>query len=148
MCQVKRKAVTLIASVRMAAITSRDPPKTRLPGRLGSYSQMAVAFSTAAIFVMWPIMSTLPRLMTCARKLQWNYVQQPDNNNSNKNQTVVVVRDDSIQGLDGREHPRLPHRLCCCYLYYPMSLCKADLMSRCHTMIQSQIDQPLFRFCA
>lgn len=145
---MKQKAVTLIASVQMAAITLRDPPKTRLPGRLGSYSQMAVAFSTAVIFVMWPIMSTLPRLMMCARQLQWNYVHQPDSNNSNKNQMVVVVRDDSIQGLDGREHPQLPHRPCCCYLYYPMSPCKADLMSRCHTMIQSQIDQPLFQFCA
>ena len=46
---------TLIARVRIAAITSREPPKTRLSSRLGSYSQMAVAFSTAAIFVMCPI---------------------------------------------------------------------------------------------
>jgi len=142
---VKRTVVTLIASVRIAAITSRDPPKTRLPGRLGSYSQMAVAFSTAAIFVMWPIMSTLPRLMTWARQLRRNYVNQPNNNN-NKNQTVIAVRDDSIQGLDGREHPRLPHRLCCYYLCYPTSPCKADLMSRCHKI--TQIDRPLFPFCA
>ena len=43
---------TLIASVRMAAITSSEPPKTRLSSRVGSYSQIAVAFSTAAILVM------------------------------------------------------------------------------------------------
>ena len=44
--------LTLIASVQMAAITSREPPKTRLSSRVGSYSQIAVAFSTAAIFVI------------------------------------------------------------------------------------------------
>jgi hypothetical protein len=43
---------TLIAMVRMTAITSREPLRTRLLGRAGSYSQIAVAFSIAANFVM------------------------------------------------------------------------------------------------
>jgi hypothetical protein len=55
---------TLIASVRIAAMTSNEPPNTRLPAREGSYSQMAVEVSTAAIFVMWPITSTFARLTT------------------------------------------------------------------------------------
>jgi hypothetical protein len=43
---------TLIARVRIAAITSSDPFRTRLSGSDGSYSQIAVAVSTAAILVM------------------------------------------------------------------------------------------------
>ena len=34
------------------------------------YFQIAAAFSTAAIFVIWDITSTFPRLTTCPRKLQ------------------------------------------------------------------------------
>jgi hypothetical protein len=61
--------LTLIARVRIAAITSREPPRTRLPGKEGSYSQIAVAFSTTAIFVMFFITSTFPRFTTCAKQL-------------------------------------------------------------------------------
>ena len=53
----------------MAAITSRDPPKTRLSSREGSYSQIAVAFSTTAIFVMCFMTSTFPRLTTWPKQL-------------------------------------------------------------------------------
>lgn len=60
---------TLIASVRIAAMTSSDPPRTRLPSSDGSYSQIAVAFSTTAIFVIFFITSTFARLMTCPRHL-------------------------------------------------------------------------------
>lgn len=60
---------TLIASVRMAAITSSDPPKTRLSSRDGSYSQMAVAFSTTAIFVICFMKSTFPRFTTWPKQL-------------------------------------------------------------------------------
>lgn len=44
--------LTLIARVLIAVITSSETPKTWLSSQVGSYSQMAVAFSTAAIFVM------------------------------------------------------------------------------------------------
>ena len=68
---------TLIARVRIAAITSSELPRTQLSSQVGSYSQMVVAFSTAAIFVIWPIMSTFPRLMTCPKQLQLKWrVQQ------------------------------------------------------------------------
>jgi len=60
---------TLIARVWMAATTSSDPPRTRLPGNSGSYSQMALAFSMMAILVMWVITVTLTRFMTCLRHL-------------------------------------------------------------------------------
>src|SRR5271168_5614119 len=59
---------TLIASVRIAAMTSSDPPNTRLPSSDGSYSQIAVALTTA-IFVMCFITSTFARLTTCPRHL-------------------------------------------------------------------------------
>jgi len=62
--------LTLIARVRMAAITSSEPPRTRLSCREGSYSQMAVAFSTTAIFVIRSITSTFPRFTTWPRQLR------------------------------------------------------------------------------
>lgn len=43
---------TLIATVRIAAMTSSDPPSTLLPGSEGSYSHIAVVVSIAAILVM------------------------------------------------------------------------------------------------
>ena len=64
--------LTLIARVQIAAITSGEPPRTQLSSWVGSYSQMAVAFLTAAIFVMCPITSMFPRLMTCPRQLKVN----------------------------------------------------------------------------
>ena len=60
---------TFIASVRIAAITSRDPPSTRLFGNSGSYSQIALVFSMTAIFVMCPITATFARFTTCSRHL-------------------------------------------------------------------------------
>src|SRR5260370_32311929 len=67
--ETKKRKDTLIAMVHTAAITSNDPPSTRLPYKSGSYSQMAVAFSTAAILVRWPITSTLATLPMCSRHL-------------------------------------------------------------------------------
>lgn len=61
---------TFTARVRIAAITSRDPPRIRLSGKSGSYSQIADVVSTAAIFVMCPITSIFPRLTTCPRHLE------------------------------------------------------------------------------
>jgi hypothetical protein len=43
---------TFVANVRIAAITSRLPLSTRLSTSIGSYSQMALLVSMAAIFVM------------------------------------------------------------------------------------------------
>ena len=63
--------VTLIARVHIAAITSREPPKTWLSSQVGSYSQMVVAFLTAAIFVMCPITLSFLRLMTWPKQLVW-----------------------------------------------------------------------------
>jgi hypothetical protein len=65
--------LTLIARVRRAVMTSSDPPSTRLSGMVGSYSQMAVAFSTTAVLVIRPITSTFPRLTTCARQLKEDF---------------------------------------------------------------------------
>jgi len=62
--------LTLIARVQIAAITSSDPPRTRLSSREGSYSQIAVAFSTTAIFVICSITSMFPRFMTWPRQLR------------------------------------------------------------------------------
>ena len=64
---------TLTAIVRMAAITSNDPSRMRLLGRDGSYSHMALAFSTAAIFVMRPITATLAMLTTWPKQLKMDY---------------------------------------------------------------------------
>jgi len=64
------KGQTLIASVRIAATTSSEPLSIWLLGREGSYSQMAVVVSTAAIFVMRSITATFARLMTWPRHLQ------------------------------------------------------------------------------
>jgi hypothetical protein len=69
--QWHKKRRTLIASVRIAAITSKEPFSTRLSGSDGSYSQMAVVISTAAIFVMWSITSMFARLTTWPRQLEW-----------------------------------------------------------------------------
>jgi len=73
------QSLTLIANIQMAAITSRDPLKTRLSHRVGSYSQIAVAFSMAAILVMWDMTSTFPRLTMCPKQLQ-GIVKQVRNN--------------------------------------------------------------------
>lgn len=61
-----KNMTNLIATVRIAAITSSDPPSTRLFGKEGSYShwQIAVVVSIAAIFVMWAITATLAMLTT------------------------------------------------------------------------------------
>jgi len=66
----------------MAAITSSELPRTRLLERVGLYSQIAVKFLTAAIFMMWDITSMFPRFITCPKQLQedssegGNYEQQ------------------------------------------------------------------------
>ena len=66
---MKREIHTLMARVQMVAMTSKDPPRTWFTGNLGSYSHMAVVVSTAAILVMWDIMSMLVRFTTCPRHL-------------------------------------------------------------------------------
>ena len=73
---------TLIARVRIVAITSSEPPRTRLSSRVGSYSQMAVAFLTATIFVICPITSMFPRLMTYPKHLlsKWKLERKRSNN--------------------------------------------------------------------
>lgn len=60
---------TFMASVRIAAITSRDPPKTWLSSRDGSYSQIEVEFSRTAIFVICFMTATFPRLTTWPKQL-------------------------------------------------------------------------------
>ena len=62
--------LTLTTSVLSAATTSRDPPSTRLPGKSGSYSQIAFVFSTTAILVMFAITATFARFTTCSRHLR------------------------------------------------------------------------------
>ena len=49
---------TLIAKVRTAAITSRSPLRTRLSGKVGSKSHIALVVCTAAILVIWAITAT------------------------------------------------------------------------------------------
>ena len=62
----------------MAATTSSDHPRTRLPGNSGSYSQMALASSMMAI---------LARFTTCSRHLN----------------TMLICTIDYPQELDLRE---------------------------------------------
>jgi len=62
--------LTLIVRVQIAAITSSKLPRTWLSSREGSYSQMAVTFSTTAIFVIRSIMSMFPRFTTWPRQLR------------------------------------------------------------------------------
>ena len=54
LCQDKEElnVLTLIVRVQMAAITSSELPRMWLSSHEGSYSQMAVAFSTTTIFVI------------------------------------------------------------------------------------------------
>ena len=63
---------TLTTRVRIAATTSSDPSSMRLPGNSGSYSQIALAFSMAAIFVIWAMTATLARFTMCSRHLYNN----------------------------------------------------------------------------
>jgi hypothetical protein len=67
---IMNETLTLIDRVQIAAITSREPPNTRFPSRVGSYSQIAVTFSMAAILVICPITSMFLRLTTCPRQLK------------------------------------------------------------------------------
>ena len=62
--------LTLIASVQITAMTSKDLLKTRLVLISRSYSQITMAVSTAAILVMWAIILILARLTTCSRQLK------------------------------------------------------------------------------
>ena len=55
--------------MQIAAITSKELFNTRLSGRDGSYSQIAVVVSTAAIFVIWAITSTSAKLTTWPKQL-------------------------------------------------------------------------------
>ena len=127
----------------------REPPRTRLSARVGSYSQMAVAFLTAAIFVMWLITSTFPRLTTCPKQLQRNSIGE--NRNKWTKHMVAVVHHCSIQGLGGCEYPGLFCKLCCYFPCYLMLPCKADKRSRMSGLIimaGSMIsNKPLFQFC-
>jgi len=61
--------LTLIARVQIAMVTSKEPFSTRLSGSDGSYSQIVVAVSTAAILVIWVITSTSARLTTWPKQL-------------------------------------------------------------------------------
>ncbi len=66
---VDKQQRTLIASVWMVAMTSRDPSRMRLLARLGLYSQMAEVVAITAILVMWDMMSIFVRLITCSKHL-------------------------------------------------------------------------------
>jgi hypothetical protein len=66
--------------VRIDAITSNDPPSTRLPGKDGSYSHIAVEFSIAAILVIWLITATFAMLTTCAQHLHRFRFSMPEGN--------------------------------------------------------------------
>jgi len=59
----------LIATVRIATITSREFLWRWLSGRVGSNSQIAVSVLITATFVMWAMISTFARLTTCSRHL-------------------------------------------------------------------------------
>ena len=95
---------TLIASVRIAATTSRDPPSTRLFSNSGSYSQIAFVFSMTAIFVMCPITATFARFTTCSRHLPVSHGEQ-----------TLLIRNMYTYGswFSPASHRRL-RRSCCC----------------------------------
>ena|SRR5882724_5006888 len=64
--ELKLDSIVIVTNLdcKSAAITSREPFNTQLSGRDGSYSQIAVAISMAAIFVICVITSTSARLTT------------------------------------------------------------------------------------
>jgi hypothetical protein len=81
---------TLIVRVRIAAITSSKPPRMRLSSREGSYSQMASAFSTTAIFVICSITSMFPRLTRSPRQLREDQRDNIKDKELNKRRVIVV----------------------------------------------------------
>ena len=94
----------------------------RLSSRVGSYSQIAVAFSTAAIFVMCPITSTFPRLITCPKQLNVeteNFLVSEVQKLLVIELTVAVVhRYSTWEDLGERGCLRWSCRSCYYYLYY------------------------------
>ncbi len=101
-----QEVLTLIASVRIAAITSSEPPRTRLSERVGSYSQIAVEFSTAAIFVMWDITSTFLRFITCPKQLcTGGFFRRRKSQTTNKCTVIAVHHYSTGEGLSERGYP-------------------------------------------
>ena len=101
----------------MAAITSSDPPKTRLSSRDGSYSQMEVAFLTTAIFVIFFMTSTLPRLTTWPKHLNLNLINQIGKSRRNNVSMVIVVPSGAISETHGYyEYFQWFCKSCRCYL--------------------------------
>src|SRR5271155_481981 len=111
-------------------MTSRELPKTRLSSFEGSYSQIAVAFSTTAIFVICFMTSTFPRLTTCPKQLK--IIKKTGKKDSklkiaNKH-TVIVVRIYTIlEDHNMHLYSRLFNKLCRCCWCYLMSPCRAKV---------------------
>ena len=129
-----------MAKVRMGAITSNKPPKTRLSSRVGSYSQIAVAFSTAAIFVTRFIMLTFPRLTTCPKHLmlnEENLRRQTWSVKINKLTVIVIVPYFILEDLGGNEWLELLHRSCRCYWYCQALLYKAAKTGSTTTIVDT-----------
>ena len=108
----KQKKVTLMASVRTAAITSKERPRMRLVSSDGSYSQMAVAVSMAAILVMCPMTVMFPMLTTCSKQLKQNVSRQEIRN---EKLTVIASHRHPIAVLFEAAGIRpFRHSSCCC----------------------------------
>jgi hypothetical protein len=96
-----------------------------LSSREGSYSQMAVAFSTTAIFVIRSITSTFPRSTTWARQLKDD---QRDNIKKLDKHTVIVVHCCSIREDHGDYGYLQSFGKSCYYSRYCLMLqCRADM---------------------
>lgn len=126
----KKQLLTLIARVWMAATTLREPPKMRLLVEVESYSQMAVAVSTAVIFVICFITSMLPRLTMCARQLLADFKYGNKTTQREKEaHTVIVVHRYSSQGPGGCGWSQWFCRSCCCFQCYLVLPCTAKHMN-------------------
>ena len=124
----------------MAAITSSKPPRTRLSSRVGSYSQIAVAFSTAAIFVIRFITSTFPRLTTCPKHLMWKKKWDDSAKIKEKLTVIVILPYPTLKDLGENECLELLHRSCRCYWYCPALPYKAVKTVSTTTMVSRYID--------
>lgn len=144
----KRNLVlTLMARVLIAMIMSSEPPRMRLSSSEGSYSQMAIMFSTTAIFVIYDMTSTLPRLTTWAKQLR------QESGSGEKlikvTHTVIVFHCcPTLEDHSSHVYPQFLDKSCYYYLCCPMLLCRAAWeLSTNYGKRGKWNELPLFSFC-
>lgn len=106
----------------MAAMTSKLLFNIRLSGSEGSYSQIVVVVSTTAIFVIWAMTSTFPRLTTWARHLWtvWSCTNTVRETGQIKQRVWITALTGvgspcyPIEGIVGDEALQWHHKGSCC----------------------------------